>query len=293
MIQGEERQTLFRAIWGNMNLMNIGLLHYSAPPIVGGVESVMAKHAQLMVDEGHSVRVLAGRGASFDKRVDFVHIPLADSTHERVLSVKHDLDQGVVSADFHALVKEVYDALNPYLIDLDLLIAHNVCSLHKNLALTASLKDRVDRGSPPRLILWHHDLAWTAPRYRNELHAGYPWDLLRPKWPGVRNVVVSEFRCRELAALTALPLERIAVIPNGISVIQFLEISKEAEDVIEQLDLLSAAPLILVPVRVTRRKNIELALRIAAELPEEFSRRHNGSDRPTRTTQRNESTVFG
>ena len=249
-----------------MESMDIGLLHYSAPPVVGGVESVIAKHAQLMADAGHRVRILAGRGAQFDNGVDFVHIPLIDSTHERVLSVKRDLDRGVVSPGFQLLLEEIHDALEPHVRDLDLLIAHNVCSLHKNLALTAVLKRRADRGAPPRLILWHHDLAWTAPRYRNELHKGYPWDLLRLNWPGVQKVAVSEFRRGELAFIAGLPAEEIEVIPNGISVLDFLEVSKHAREVVETLGLLSAAPLILLPVRVTRRKNIDLALRIVAEL---------------------------
>ena len=61
----------------------------------------------------------------------------------------------------------------------DVLIAHNVASLQKNLALTAALHEAYKMPGFPTLILWHHDLAWTTPRYRDELHEGYPWDLLR------------------------------------------------------------------------------------------------------------------
>jgi mannosylglucosylglycerate synthase len=35
--------------------MNVALLHYSAPPVVGGVESVLDHHARLMADDGHQV----------------------------------------------------------------------------------------------------------------------------------------------------------------------------------------------------------------------------------------------
>ncbi len=42
--------------------MKIDLLHYSAPPIVGGVESVISHHARLMSKAGHPVRIIAGRG---------------------------------------------------------------------------------------------------------------------------------------------------------------------------------------------------------------------------------------
>ena len=52
--------------------MKIILLHYSAPPIVGGVESVIGHHTRLMVDDGHEVCVVAGRGEQTDQRVGFV-----------------------------------------------------------------------------------------------------------------------------------------------------------------------------------------------------------------------------
>ena len=104
--------------------------------------------------------------------------------------------------DFETLTAEITRDLQAALIDVDVLIAHNVCSLNKNLALTAAIA-RLDR---PRVILWHHDLAWTTPRYRAELHDGYPWDLLRTDW-GARHVVVSELRQRELAELLHIPID--------------------------------------------------------------------------------------
>jgi hypothetical protein len=42
--------------------LNITLLHFAAPPVVGGVERVLAEHARLMVEAGHGVTVVAGRG---------------------------------------------------------------------------------------------------------------------------------------------------------------------------------------------------------------------------------------
>ena len=50
--------------------MNVALLHYSAPPIVGGVESVLAHHARLLSEAGHNVRVIAGRGEAWMPAVE-------------------------------------------------------------------------------------------------------------------------------------------------------------------------------------------------------------------------------
>ena len=38
------------------------ILHYSAPPVVGGVEAVMLAHARTFVAAGLEVTVIAGRG---------------------------------------------------------------------------------------------------------------------------------------------------------------------------------------------------------------------------------------
>src|SRR5690349_19362469 len=120
--------------------MKIVLLHYSAPPVVGGVESVIGHHARLMTNAGHNVRIVAGRGEQTDPRVDFVQIPLADSRHPTVLSIKEKLDEGIVPVEFSELVENLAKELSSVLIDADCLIAHNVCSLNKNLILAAALK---------------------------------------------------------------------------------------------------------------------------------------------------------
>ena len=241
--------------------MRIALIHYSAPPIVGGVESILAQHARLMARAGHTVCLLAARGQPISAQIPFIQIPLVDSRHPRVLAAKAALDRGSVPDDFQPLTAEIAHALQDALAQVDVLIAHNVCSLNKNLMLTAAIA-QLDQ---PRRILWHHDLAWTTPRYRAELHDGYPWDLLRSNW-GARHVVVSELRQRELADLLHIPSESIAVVPNGIERASFFKLHSITLALLARLDLAPAAPILLLPVRLTPRKNIELALYTLAAL---------------------------
>ncbi|MGE5465032.1 MAG: glycosyltransferase family 4 protein [Syntrophothermus sp.] len=246
--------------------MKIVLLHYSAPPIVGGVESVLGHHARLMADAGHEVRILAGRGQQTDERVEFIEIPLADSRHPVVSSMKRELDVGKIPDEFSSHVNGLAGAMSEAISDADCLIAHNVCSLNKNLILTAAVEKLSREMQHMKVILWHHDLAWTTPRYRDELYEGYPWDLLRTAWPGVEQVTISEFRQNELAALMNIPQEKIWVIPNGVDVTRFLKLESITSNLVEQLDLGNAAPILLLPVRITPRKNIELALQVLAEM---------------------------
>lgn len=246
----------------------IGILHYTAPPVVGGVESVIAHHARLLTTAGYPARLLAGRGGEKDGLIPFVHLPLADSLHPAVLAAKAELDQGKIPADFESLVGQVAGELATAVAHTNILIAHNVASLHKNLALTAALQRVCARPGAPRLILWHHDLAWTTPRYRAELHPGWPWDLLRHPWPDVptTHVVVSELRRRELADLLALPPTAIQVIPSGLDSDAFLRLAEDTAVLLDQLSWRQAGPRLLLPVRITPRKNIELAIQTIAAL---------------------------
>lgn len=246
--------------------MHITLLHYAAPPIVGGVETVIAHQAQQLNRAGHSVRILAGRGETWDAHIPVNALPLLDSRHPHVLKAKASLDQGILPEGFEDLVGRIKNILSDALSGCDVLIAHNVLSLHKNLALTAALFQLNQESKKPRLIAWHHDPAWTSPRYLPELHNGYPWDLLRTAWPEVRQVTISEARQAELARLFQIPAREIAVIPAGLDLAEFLNLHPETSGLLKKIPLTGSGPILLTPVRLTRRKNIALALRVLAEL---------------------------
>ncbi len=250
--------------------LRIALLHYSAPPVVGGVESVLAHHAGLMADAGHTVSIIAARGKQWKDSIPLHLVPLTDSRHPDILTVKKDLDEGRVPFQFEPLVTQLADSLRQLLAEVDILIPHNVCSLNKNLVLTAALHRLQAEPQAPAFILWHHDLAWTTPRYRSELHEGYPWDLLRTHWPGVHHVTVSEPRRVELANLLGIDPAQITVAVNGVSVEQFHKLEPQTIELIEKLGLSSVEPLLLLPVRLTPRKNIELAVETIALLRRRF-----------------------
>lgn len=233
---------------------------------MGGVEHVIGQHARLLADAGHAVRVVAGRGASPDGRVRFARLPRADTRHPDVVAVQAELDAGRVPDAFPALVAELRDELLAALAGVDLVFAHNVGSLSRNLALTAALRAVAGSPAAPRVFLWHHDLAWTLPAYRTVLHAGDPWDLLRTAWPGVRHVTVSEARRAALAGLIGVPAAAIAVVPNGVDLAPLLGLRPATRALLRRTDLAALDPLLLLPARVTPRKNIELALRVTAEL---------------------------
>lgn len=243
----------------------VAILHYTAPPVIGGVEYTIAAHARLLSDHGYSVKIIAGRGEQLDPRVPVQILPEVDSKNRLVLEVNQDLASGVVPNEFNSLAASIRRALEDTLTDADVCIVHNALTLHKNLALTGALSEIVEAGSV-RLIAWCHDFAWQDPIYAREMHQGLPWDWLRKKWQGVQYVVVSETRRKELARLLDMPDPEIAVVTPGVDAVSFLGIGETVARWAERLGLLEAQPLMLLPARVTRRKNIELAVEITGAL---------------------------
>ena len=243
----------------------LAILHYAAPPLVGGVEHTIEMHARLLAGRGYPVRVIAGRVEEFDQSVRVVLIPEIDSRHERVLAIGKHLAAGKVPPEFERLADEIASSLRTALEGVDVCIVHNATTLHKNLPLTAALHRLASEGSV-KFIAWCHDFAWLDPLYTPDLHPGYPWDLLREPWPGVSYVVVSQDRREMLAGLFGWPPDRIAVVPPGIEPGHMLGLSPEGERLAGEIGLWDADPAVLLPARITRRKNIEMGIRITAAL---------------------------
>ncbi len=241
--------------------MHIGIVHYAAPPVVGGVELTIYHHARVLLAEGHQVTVVAGRGKAVLPDMTFYLEPLVGSRHESILALQRELAAGRVPATFEATVERIREALLRDLSACDVVIGHNFFTLHKNLALTAAVYRLVRAGEGPPWVAWHHDFAWLRPQYLPELHEGEPWDLLRRPWPGVRHVTVSSAQRDDLARLYGIAPHEIAVIPPGVEPLHFFRCDETVGQLIEQWGLLEADCVFLLPARITRRKNIELGLR--------------------------------
>ena len=151
----------------------IALLHYTCPPVVGGVEGLIRVHARLFVEHGYAVTVFAGRGRRFDRRVPVQLCPELDSKHPEVVAVGAELARGEVSPRFAALRDRLAAWWEATLAPFDAAIVHNAFTLHFNLPLTAALHSAVDRPGP-RVVAWCHDLAWSNPLYRPAMRDTYP-----------------------------------------------------------------------------------------------------------------------
>ena len=218
--------------------------------MLGGVEAILESHRRVLSRAGYEVRVVAGRG-------DAEVIPELDSRHPQVEAVTKRIAAGDPAADeFGQLVAVIRQKLEAALAGIDLVVAHNVMTMHFNLPFAASLAGR-------RILAWTHDLAWTNPRYSGFHRDGHPYNLLHEPVPGVRYTAISERVRTQLAETYGVTA---VAVPNGIDRTRLLRIRPTTLALLEPAGILAAGPLVLVPFRITRRKRLELALWAAATL---------------------------
>jgi glycosyltransferase involved in cell wall biosynthesis len=249
--------------------VRVALVHYTCPPVVGGVETLLRAHAGLLADAGHVVTVFAGRGRTFDRRVPVTVHPELDSKHPEVLAVGAELAAGAVTSRFHALQDRLLAWWREALAPFDVAIVHNAFTLHFNLPLTAALHAAatpMPGVAGLRLVAWCHDLAWTNPLYTPLLREAFPWTLLKTCHPAVRYVVVSRDRQIDLARLAGVPREQVAVIPGGVDLADWFRFTPATRRLLRTLRLRPDETVLLLPARLTRRKNVELAVRVVAAL---------------------------
>ena len=243
----------------------VGLLHYTCPPIIGGVETILYEQAARLSARGYPITILSGRGGPLPdpKAAKLVIIPELDSRETAVSAVREALDSGRVPTEFATLQADIRQRLSIELAELEVLIVHNALTLHFNLPLTAALWDLAGT-SRARFISWVHDISWVNPIYRPWMHEGEPWDLLRRQHPRVRSIFVSTQRLQEWRELTGAALEATQVIPNGIDPAALLKLGPRATDLVARFGLISTDVVMLAPVRITKRKNLEWAIQAAA-----------------------------
>ena len=93
----------------------VAFLHYSTPPVIGGVENVILAHVRLFIEAGFPTTVLTGRGKEFalPHGAMMIRIPRMDSQHPQILQLNQELDQGYIPAGFEETTTHFVEELAP------------------------------------------------------------------------------------------------------------------------------------------------------------------------------------
>ncbi|MEA3485135.1 MAG: glycosyltransferase family 4 protein [Candidatus Aerophobetes bacterium] len=252
-----------------MKKPNIAIIHYSSPPIIGGVESVLEAQARLFVRNGYYVRIIVSKGKMVQPEIPVSVIPEMDSLYPLNQRIREELRKGQ-KGEFEKLRRKIKLKLIKELEDINICIVHNLFTMPFNIALTAALNDLVRECRAKRFISWCHDSPFFDPLYQSFLSSinpqEYPWNLLHKPLKDLLYVAISEQRRTQLAKLLKIKEEEIKVIPNGIDIKTFLNLNSETLDVFDKFSLSNPDLIIFMPTRITPRKNIELAIRILSAL---------------------------
>ncbi len=245
---------------------SVAILHYSCPPVIGGVEFIILAHALEFAKAGFSTKVIVGKGGELSSDVKTVVIPELMSTggpHSKVLKA---LNEGTVPANFDDLVKKTEQKLSAALKDIDVCMVHNVMTMHFNLVLTAALANISKRNKRIRFIAWTHDLTFGDPVYDVHQHRRYPWSLLSQPIEGMNYCAISGARQRNMCKLFRISENKIPVIPDGIDVPKQLGLTKPVEKLFHDENMADVDIVAITPARIMRRKNLGVGMEIIAAL---------------------------
>ncbi len=246
----------------------IGMVHYTAPPKqVAGVEVVIDFHSRILTERGYEIRLIYGKGGGIDlKRVRECEVPLLSPDNPQVQNVQEEiLKRGAETAEFKRLKEDIKQELRKLLSDLDACIVHNIPSMPFNFAATAAINELADE-LKIRFLFWLHDTILVRDEWKDRM-GKFPLTLLHHKNEKITFVTPTAFRARQFASLEEpYNIPRMKVIPNGVSVEEYLKIDEVTKQLLRRLGISFNDFIIVTPVRMLPRKNIELALQVIHEL---------------------------
>jgi glycosyltransferase involved in cell wall biosynthesis len=215
--------------------LKIAIIHFTSPPLTGGVERVVDEQIKLLRANGHTVSLASFEGgrAGADS---FVPLSRTSSCSDFLLYLASALSGN------------------------DVVLMHNVCVIPQVPELTEALRQLPGRLPSVRWICWVHDFPLADPG-----DASFSTFLASPVFATPcadwEYVAVSAARAHEVEECFAVPC---AVIPNGVDPAGILGLSAQIAAIAEKQGWWDADAVLLQPSRLQPRKNIETGIRLVS-----------------------------
>ncbi|RLL82948.1 glycosyltransferase family 4 protein [Mesotoga sp. BH458_6_3_2_1] len=245
--------------------MRVGLIHYRAG-LMDGVSLEMEKWRKVLSRMGHSVEIIAGNNAP---GVDIV-IPEIEYNDEKNEILNSKLYGRTTSSESELLdelstrTAEMLGSFRSVLSDFDLLIPNNIWSLGWSIPAGLALHDYAEETKKP-FISHNHDFWWDRPYYSSPYRGIMELlqDYFPPDLENVRNLTINSISASDLRRRRAI---RAEVVPNVMDFRQSDWTSDKINREIRSRSGINEGDVVfLQATRITERKAVETAIRLAAE----------------------------
>lgn len=255
-------------------MRKIALLHFAYPPNVGGVEIMLKEQARILSDEGFDVLLVTGFGKEENKKIKLAQVKEFQSIYNFNPTLqKKILEKGIIDDQFYQLASTIEKKLRVLLKDRQVVIVHNMLSISRNLPFVYAFKNYVKKNPEKKFIVWVHDHMFIGEeKIKRErlVEASFERELLTRSIEGAVYVAISNTLAKLLSQVLKLPRKKIIVIPDGLNLKEFLEIDDLIWQICQKYQLFKRFPLILSPVNIIRRKNLEYSLAVISQLKKRY-----------------------
>jgi glycosyltransferase involved in cell wall biosynthesis len=250
--------------------IKIGMIHYTCPETEkSGVTTVIRNHAIHLTDLGNEVTIVYGKGGGLEG-VREVYIEELNPDHPEISKLQGKILSKKLDDSTRKNFLRIKEALKTKIRDatqgLDVVIVHNIPSMVFNFPATVAINELVEE-SKSKFVFWIHDSVVLRLEWKKFLKT-WPFTELHYEHPNVSYVTITEFRAKQLSQMRNdhYKLKDVKIIPNGINVEEYERLDEATLELREKLRLKWDDYVILMPIRVLPRKNIELGLKIIYEL---------------------------
>lgn len=256
-------------------MKHIALVHFAYPPNIGGVEVLLKEYATILTSQGFHVSLFVGSGEEKNMEISCIVIPEFQSVMNTFPKLqKKILEKGIIDDEFYTYSATIEKKMNTYFNQQEVIIVHNMLTLVRNQPFIYAFRNYVKNHPDKKYIAWTHDHSYINEFKIKDLsqvvNSTMEKDLLTTTIPHVTYVTISETFKKPLIELMHLDHNEVQVIPDGINLKSFLEIDDQIWDFAQKHQLLTSLPLILSPVNILGRKNLDYCVDIVAELKKKY-----------------------
>lgn len=255
------------------NKAKIGLAHYTYPPVIGGVEKIVFDHAQYFARYGFDTTIFTGEGKNENPKLSLEVIPEFRSLNVTNQSLQEKiLNDASFPNEFYSQKERIYQEIERKFNDIDIFFIHNILTFSFNLALNAALTEYIKKHPDKKYIIWVHDVVLDSMRKKRSFKNKEIDELVYKPLENVQYVGISHFLKNTLTEEIGFPASLIDVIPNGIDIGSLLNFHPLTQKIVSKYDILNSDPLIFLPTKIMKHKNIDLCLKILSQIKKQKNR---------------------